>query len=153
MVADLTGMPMSNASLLDEATAAAEAMTMCSAVARGKKPRFLVSSKAHPQTIAVCQTRADGLGLKVGVVGWGGPACGSAGVTCGAVAACASLNWGMARLAVPGQREGQGWKCVVVQQRSSRPVLCRVADIPRQPLVAGLHGTPLLSALPASMLM
>lgn len=66
MVADLTGMPMSNASLLDEATAAAEAMTMCSAVARGKKPRFLVSSKAHPQTIAVCETRADGLGLKVG---------------------------------------------------------------------------------------
>ena len=40
-------------------------MTMCSAVARGKKPRFLVSSKCHPQTIAVCQTRADGLGLKV----------------------------------------------------------------------------------------
>ena len=38
---------------------------MCSAVARGKKPRFLVSSKCHPQTIAVCQTRADGLGLKV----------------------------------------------------------------------------------------
>ncbi|KAL4447273.1 hypothetical protein ABPG77_007306 [Micractinium sp. CCAP 211/92] len=68
MVADLTGMPMSNASLLDEATAAAEAMTMCSAVARGKKPRFLVSSRAHPQTIAVCQTRADGLGLKVEVM-------------------------------------------------------------------------------------
>lgn len=73
MVADLTGMPMSNASLLDEATAAAEAMTMCSAVARGKKPRFLVSSRAHPQTIAVCQTRADGLGLKVGRAG--GPGC------------------------------------------------------------------------------
>lgn len=68
MVADLTGMAMSNASLLDEATAAAEAMTMCSAVARGKKPRFLVSDKCHPQTIAVCQTRADGLGLKVEVM-------------------------------------------------------------------------------------
>eukprot|EP01025_Chloroclados_australasicus_P039478 TRINITY_DN40898_c1_g1_i1.p1 TRINITY_DN40898_c1_g1~~TRINITY_DN40898_c1_g1_i1.p1 ORF type:complete len:1079 (-),score=144.53 TRINITY_DN40898_c1_g1_i1:244-3141(-) len=67
MVCDLTGMPMSNASLLDEATAAAEAMTMCSAIARGKKERFLVSSKCHPQTIAVCQTRADGLGLKVEV--------------------------------------------------------------------------------------
>eukprot|EP00887_Chlorella_sp_A99_P006129 scaffold22.g6129.t1 len=53
MVSDLTGMPMANASLLDEATAAAEAMTMCSAVARGKKPRFLVSNKCHPQTIAV----------------------------------------------------------------------------------------------------
>ena len=43
MITDLTGMPVSNASLLDEATAAAEAMTMCSAFNRGKKPRFLVS--------------------------------------------------------------------------------------------------------------
>lgn len=65
MVCDLTGMQMANASLLDEATAAAEAMTMCSAIARGKKPKFLVSSKCHPQTIAVCQTRAAGLGLEV----------------------------------------------------------------------------------------
>ena len=61
-------MPMSNASLLDEATAAAEAMTMCSAVARGKKLKFLVSDLCHPQTIAVCKSRAEGLGLKL-VVG------------------------------------------------------------------------------------
>eukprot|EP00899_Mesostigma_viride_P005872 jgi/Mesvir1/15286/Mv06501-RA.1 len=65
LVTDLTGMPMSNASLLDEATAAAEAMTMCSAIARGKKPKFLVSDRCHPQTIAVCESRADGLGLEV----------------------------------------------------------------------------------------
>jgi glycine dehydrogenase len=68
MITELTGMQISNASLLDEATAAAEAMTMCSAVARGKKPVFLVSSSCHPQTIAVCQTRAEGLGLKAVVV-------------------------------------------------------------------------------------
>ena len=68
MISDLTGLPMANASLLDEGTAAAEAMTMCSAVNRGKKPKFLISDKCHPQTIAVCQTRADGLGLEV-VVG------------------------------------------------------------------------------------
>jgi len=43
MVCELTGMQISNASLLDEATAAAEAMTLCSAIARGKKPKFLVS--------------------------------------------------------------------------------------------------------------
>ena len=43
LVTDLTGMELSNSSLLDEATAAAEAMTMCSAIARGKKPKFLVS--------------------------------------------------------------------------------------------------------------
>jgi glycine dehydrogenase len=46
MICDLTGMPMANSSLLDEATAAAEAMTMCSAMARGKKPKFLVSVRA-----------------------------------------------------------------------------------------------------------
>jgi glycine dehydrogenase len=68
MIVELTGMQISNASLLDEATAAAEAMTMCSAVARGKKPVFLVSSKCHPQTIAVCKTRAEGLGLRADVV-------------------------------------------------------------------------------------
>jgi len=64
MIVDLTGMPMANSSLLDEATAAAEAMTMCSALAKGKKPKFLVSEKCHPQTIAVCTSRADGLGLE-----------------------------------------------------------------------------------------
>eukprot|EP00216_Chloropicon_sp_CCMP2111_P001078 CAMPEP_0198234592 /NCGR_PEP_ID=MMETSP1446-20131203/578_1 /TAXON_ID=1461542 ORGANISM="Unidentified sp, Strain CCMP2111" /NCGR_SAMPLE_ID=MMETSP1446 /ASSEMBLY_ACC=CAM_ASM_001112 /LENGTH=1039 /DNA_ID=CAMNT_0043915397 /DNA_START=47 /DNA_END=3166 /DNA_ORIENTATION=- len=64
MVCDLTGMPMANASLLDEATAAAEAMTMCSALANGKKIKFYVSDKCHPQTISVCQSRADGLGLE-----------------------------------------------------------------------------------------
>ena len=68
MISDLTGLPMANASLLDEGTAAAEAMTMCSAVNRGKKPKFLISDKCHPQTIAICATRADGLGLEV-VVG------------------------------------------------------------------------------------
>jgi glycine dehydrogenase len=65
MVTDLTGMPMSNASLLDEGTAAAEAMTMCSNIARGRKGTFLVADNCHPQTIEVCRTRADGLGLKV----------------------------------------------------------------------------------------
>eukprot|EP00882_Tetradesmus_deserticola_P025197 GHRQ01027660.1.p1 GENE.GHRQ01027660.1~~GHRQ01027660.1.p1 ORF type:complete len:132 (+),score=24.03 GHRQ01027660.1:418-813(+) len=62
MVCDLTGMQISNASLLDEATAAAEAMTMCSAVARGKKPRFLVSVSAH---ISAFSTAADGASLGV----------------------------------------------------------------------------------------
>jgi glycine dehydrogenase len=68
MVADITGMEMSNASLLDEATAAAEAMTMASAISRGKKRTFFVSSRCHPQTIAVCRSRADGLGLCIKVL-------------------------------------------------------------------------------------
>lgn len=64
MITDLTGMPLSNSSLLDEGTAAAEAMTMCSALNRGKKPKFYVSDKCHPQTIEVVKTRAEGLGLE-----------------------------------------------------------------------------------------
>ena len=64
MITDLTGMPLSNSSLLDEGTAAAEAMTMCSALNRGKKPKFYVSDKCHPQTIEIVKTRAEGLGLE-----------------------------------------------------------------------------------------
>src|SRR3972149_1135263 len=67
MVADLTGLPLANASLLDEATAAAEAMSMCLSVARGKKNRFFVSEDCHPQTIAVIQTRAEPFGIAVHV--------------------------------------------------------------------------------------
>ena len=53
MVADLTGMEMANASLLDEATAAAEAMTMCHRVGKTKSDTFFVSDRCHPQTIDV----------------------------------------------------------------------------------------------------
>ncbi|XP_057775837.1 glycine dehydrogenase (decarboxylating), mitochondrial [Salvia miltiorrhiza] len=65
MVTDLTGLPMSNASLLDEGTAAAEAMAMCNNILKGKKKTFVIASNCHPQTIDVCKTRADGFDLKV----------------------------------------------------------------------------------------
>ena len=65
MVTDLTAMEISNASLLDEATAAAEAMSMCFAILNHKRARFLVDDRCHPQTIAVCQTRAEGLGIEL----------------------------------------------------------------------------------------
>ncbi|MEM8714827.1 MAG: aminomethyl-transferring glycine dehydrogenase [Cyanobacteria bacterium P01_G01_bin.4] len=66
MVADLTGMEMANASLLDEATAAAEAMTMSLQVAGKKAPKtYFVADDCHPQTIAVLQTRAEPLGIEV----------------------------------------------------------------------------------------
>ncbi len=67
MVADLTGLPVAGASLLDEATAGAEAMAMCHAAARQKRPCFLVDARAHPQTIAVMQTRAESLGIDLRV--------------------------------------------------------------------------------------
>ncbi|MFO1499305.1 MAG: aminomethyl-transferring glycine dehydrogenase [Verrucomicrobiota bacterium] len=69
MVADLTRLEVANASLLDEATAAAEAMAMCHGIRfKGTNPRFFVSELCHPQTIAVVKTRAHPLGIEV-VVG------------------------------------------------------------------------------------
>ena len=66
MVIDLTGLPIANASLLDEATAAAEAMGMCFAVKGGAgRETFLVSDLCHPQTIAVLETRARARGWTV----------------------------------------------------------------------------------------
>ena len=65
MVSDLTGLPLANASLLDEATAAAEAMSMAIAITRGKKNGFFVAEDCHPQTIAVIETRARPLGIEV----------------------------------------------------------------------------------------
>ncbi|PKA61157.1 Glycine dehydrogenase [decarboxylating], mitochondrial [Apostasia shenzhenica] len=71
MIADLTGLPMSNASLLDEGTAAAEAMAMCNNIQRGKKKTFLIASNCHPQTIDICRTRAAGFNLMVKVADLG----------------------------------------------------------------------------------
>jgi glycine dehydrogenase len=67
MVSDLTGLPLANASLLDEATAAAEAMTLCRAVAGRGRDGFFVAEDCHPQTIAVVRTRAEPLGISVHV--------------------------------------------------------------------------------------
>src|SRR4026208_1050065 len=67
MVTDLTALDIANASLLDEATAAAEAMTLCHAVASDRN-RFFVANNCHPQTIEVIQTRAKAVGIEV-VVG------------------------------------------------------------------------------------
>ena len=67
MVMDLTGMELANASLLDEATAAAEAMAMARRVSKSKSVRFFVDADCHPQTIAVVRTRAASLGIDVTV--------------------------------------------------------------------------------------
>jgi glycine dehydrogenase len=68
MVSDLTGLPLAGASLLDEGTAAAEAMAMCFSAAGGHDgPRrtFLIARDAHPQTIGVVKTRADSMDIRV----------------------------------------------------------------------------------------
>jgi glycine dehydrogenase len=65
MVCDLTGMAIANASMLDEATAAAEAMTLARRSAKNPSNNFIVAGDAHPQTIEVIRTRAAPLGLAV----------------------------------------------------------------------------------------
>src|SRR5258708_3295250 len=68
MVCDLTGMAIANASMLDEATAAAEAMTLCQRIGKSTSTRFFVSDNVLPQTIDVVRTRAASLDIEI-VVG------------------------------------------------------------------------------------
>lgn len=65
MVMDLTGMDLANASLLDESTAAAEAMMLCKRASKNKSPAFFVSNEVHPQTLDVIRTRAKFVGIEV----------------------------------------------------------------------------------------
>src|SRR6266487_1666259 len=72
MIIDLTALDIANASLLDEATAAAEAMSLCHAAVAGggdpgrnRRQTFFVADNCHPQTVAVIQTRAEPLGIEI----------------------------------------------------------------------------------------
>ena len=68
MVAELAGLPVANASLLDEGTAAAEAVALAHAAHKGKSNTLLVAADLHPQTLAVVRTRAEPVGITVQVV-------------------------------------------------------------------------------------
>ena len=65
MICDLTGLPVANASLLDEATACAEAMTMAQRLSKSRQKAFFVDHHCHPQNIAVMRTRAAPLGIEI----------------------------------------------------------------------------------------
>jgi glycine dehydrogenase len=67
MIQDLTGLPVAGASMLDEATAAAEAMTICRRVDKSSQAAFIVDADVHPQTLAVLRTRAEPLGIDLEV--------------------------------------------------------------------------------------
>src|SRR5690606_26469033 len=67
MVIDLTGLPIANASLLDEATAAAEAMAMARRASKSKATRYFVERATHPQVVAVLRTRATRMGIELAV--------------------------------------------------------------------------------------
>lgn len=86
LVVDLTGLPMAVASLLDEASAAAEAMQMAFALKgkKGKKNKFFVSQDIHPQSIGLIQTRAKAIGIEV-LVGDHSKVDFSSGEYCGAI--------------------------------------------------------------------
>ncbi|MEO7549123.1 MAG: glycine dehydrogenase (aminomethyl-transferring), partial [Ramlibacter sp.] len=71
MVCDLTGMPIANASMLDEATAAAEAMTLAKRSVKSKSNTIVVAGDCHPQVIEVVQTRAAPLGIQVALANSG----------------------------------------------------------------------------------
>lgn len=73
VIADLAGLDMANASMLDESTAAAEAMTMLRRASKGDRNTFLVDEACHPQTIAVVQGRAEPLGINLEIVPRGHP--------------------------------------------------------------------------------
>lgn len=66
LVSEVTGLEVANASLLDEGTAAAEAMTLCTR--HNKRRKLYISDKVHPQTLAVVRTRTDALDIQI-VVG------------------------------------------------------------------------------------
>ena len=84
MVCELTAMEVANASLLDEGTAAAEAMSLCFGASGHQKKRFFVAEDCHPQTIAVVETRASGLGIEL-VIGKPDAAVVKDGTFCGAL--------------------------------------------------------------------
>jgi glycine dehydrogenase len=65
MIGDLTGLDLANASMLDEGTAAAEAMTLCRRASKSASPVFLVDADCHPATLAVVRTRAEPIGIEV----------------------------------------------------------------------------------------
>ena len=106
MVADLTGLPVANASLLDEGTAAAEAMALAKAAHRGKGNVLLAAADLHPQTLAVVRVRAEPVGIEVKVVPPAGIAASAQAEKPFARAAAISRHHG--RGARPGARDRGG---------------------------------------------
>ena len=115
MCTELTGMEVAGASLLDEGTAAAEAMSLCLGAVDGRRS-FFVASDCHPQTIAVVETRAKGLGVKL-VVGDPATADFASGAFCGAL------------LAYPGT-DGRvsDWRGTVAKVKESGALAVLVTD-------------------------
>ena len=123
MVADLTKMDISNASLLDEATAAAAAMNMAFGHHGTKRVKFFVASDVHPQTLDVVRTRAEGVGIEV-VVGEASAARAAAleadGGFCGAL-----LQYPSTR----GALDAEGLRAFAARCAASKAVVCVATDL------------------------
>ena len=126
MVSDLTGLPLANASLLDEATAAAEAMLLAWAAGRRKKNRFFASQNAHPQTLAVMKTRAEAVGVGAGR---GGRAQRRPEWLLRGARSVSRHVWGSRRLRRPGRANPRGRRFV---HRGHRPVGLDAAQVSRR---------------------
>ena len=122
MITDLTGMDLANASLLDEATAAAEAMALCRRVTKQESATFFVDAECHPQTIQVVATRAEPLGIKVIV---GDPVTALSGIDAyGVLVQYPGTSGGIRDLApIVAQVHGQGGLVVVAADLLALTVL------------------------------
>jgi glycine dehydrogenase len=116
MCTELTGLEVAGASLLDEGTAAAEAMSLCLGACEGKRRSFFVAEDCHPQTIEVVRTRAKGLGVTL-VVG------------CAERADFTSSDFCGALLAYPGT-DGRvvDWRGVIAKVKATGALVAMVAD-------------------------
>jgi glycine dehydrogenase len=119
LVTDMTGMAISNASLLDEGTAAAEAMNMAFGHHNTKRTKFFVASDVHPQTLDVVKTRADGVGVTVDV---GNPATANldSGEYCGILVQYPSTY---------GAVDAPGLAAVVSRAKPSKTVVIAASDL------------------------
>eukprot|EP00124_Ichthyophonus_hoferi_P002735 Ihof_evm6s199 gene=Ihof_evmTU6s199 len=110
MITDLTGLPMTNSSLLDEASACAEAMAMCGSLKKGRT--FFIDERVHPQNIALVKTRAEPFGIKV-VVGDVNKADYSKGDVCGVLVQYPNTDGHLADLSTLTKKIHDGGALVV----------------------------------------
>jgi len=103
LITELTGLAVAGASLLDEGTAAAEAMTMCVGIVPAAKRAFFVDTACHPQTVAVLMTRAEGQGVRLDI-GCPESAAFAAGDYCGALLAYPATDGSLRDLRATAER-------------------------------------------------
>jgi len=129
MVADLTGFELANASLLDEATAAAEAMTMARRVSKSTSDRFLVHDDTHPQTIAVLRTRAEPIGIEIAIVDDATLSAGSSGELGAEPAPDFPAGFGLLLSLPTSTGAVPDWRALIVRAHSAGAIVVVATDL------------------------